>query len=83
MLGKIEGKKRKGRWRMRWLDGLSNSMGMNLSQCCVGQALAGTVHICARGVQGGHRLLHQLQCERPCDRALGIKSRDSEAMLNS
>ena len=83
MLGKIEGKKRKGRWRMRWLDGLSNSMDMNLSQHCVGHALAGTVHICARGVQGGHRLLHQLQCERPCDRALGIKSRDSEAMLNS
>ena len=68
---------------MRWLDGLSNSMDMNLSQRCAGHALAGTVHICARGVQGGHRLLHQLQCERPCDRALGIKSRDSEAMLNS
>ena len=26
MLGKIEGKRRKGRQRMRWLDGITNSM---------------------------------------------------------
>ena len=31
MLGKINGKRRKGRQMMRWLDGITNSMVMNLS----------------------------------------------------
>ena len=30
MLGKIEGGRRRGRQRMRWLDGITNSMGMGL-----------------------------------------------------
>ena len=30
MLGKIEGRRRKGRQRMRWLDGISDSMDMGL-----------------------------------------------------
>ena len=32
MLGKIEGKRRRGWQRMRWLDGITNPMGMHLAE---------------------------------------------------
>ena len=32
MLGKIEGKRRRGRQRLRWLDGITDSMDMSLSE---------------------------------------------------
>ena len=32
ILGKIEGRRRRGLWRMRWLDGITDSMYMSLSK---------------------------------------------------
>ena len=32
MLGKIEGRRKRGRQRMRWFDGITDSMGMSLSK---------------------------------------------------
>ena len=50
MLGKIEGKRRRGWQRMRWLDGIINSMGMNLSIFWERAEVRGAWHAAVHGV---------------------------------
>ena len=54
MLGKIEGGRRRGWWRMRWLDGITDSMDMGLGGLGVGDGQGDLACCSSWSHRGGH-----------------------------
>ena len=61
MLGKIEGRKKRGQQRMRWWDGITDSMGLSLSKL---QKMVKDGHPCMLQSMGSQRLGHNLAIEQ-------------------
>ena len=90
MLGKTEGKKGRGQQRMRWLDGIADSMGMNLSKFREGQrgkdreAGRAAVHGVAKGqTRLSHRTTEPSRETDHCDHPKGaVKVRRSGCQVH-
>ena len=61
MLGKIEGKRRRGQQRMRWLNNITDSMDMNLNKF---QDIVKDGGACHAAVHGWQRIGHDLLTEQ-------------------
>ena len=60
MLGKIEGRRRRGQQRMRWLDGITDSMGTSLSS----QEMVKDRDAWHTAVHGSQKVRHNLATEQ-------------------